>query len=105
MKALGFVLYESKGLAKYSTSNYNIYTLTIFNRFLISSGRGDGVGIVNIFKKLSVVNVEAKLLDLPKEEKMKPLFFEWNVDPIEEIRRMEYHGVLKVLVMLDDNPT
>ena len=61
--------------------------------------------MVNIFKKLSVVNVEAKLLNLPKEEKMKPLFFEWNVDPIEEIRRMGYHGVLKVLFMHDHDPT
>ena len=44
--------------------------------FFISSGRGDGVGMVKIFEKLSVVNVEAKLRDLPKEEKMKPLFSE-----------------------------
>ena len=75
MKALGFVLYESKGLSKYSTSYYNIYTLTIFTRFCIGSGQGDGVGMVKIFEKLSVVNVEAKISDLPKEEKMNPLFF------------------------------
>ena len=75
MKALGFVLYESKGLAKFSTPHYNRYTLIIFTRFFISSVWGDGVGMVNIFKKLSVVNVEAKISDLPKEEKMNPLFF------------------------------
>ena len=72
--------------------------------FCISSGRGDGVGMVKIFEKLSVVNVESEISDLPKEEKMKPLFFEWHAEPIEEIHRMEYHGVLKVLVMLDDDP-
>ena len=72
----------------------------MFTRFFIGLGRGDGVGMVKIFEKLSVVNIEAKFRDLPKEEKMKPLFFEWHVEPIEEIRRMEYHGVPKVLVML-----
>ena len=61
--------------------------------------------MVKIFEKLSVVNVEAKLCDLPKEEKMKPLFSEWHVELIEEIHRMENHGVLKFLVMLDDGPT
>ena len=61
--------------------------------------------MVKIFEKLSVVNVEAKLRDLPKEEKMKPLFFEWHVDAIEEIHRMEYHGVLKLLFMFVDEPT
>ena len=43
--------------------------------FFISLGRGDGVGMVNIFEKLSVVNVADKISDLPKEEKMNPLFF------------------------------
>ena len=61
--------------------------------------------MVNIFEKLSVVNVADKISDLPKEEKMKPLFFEWHVEPIEEIRRIKYHGVIKFLVMLDDDPT
>ena len=75
LKALGFVLYDSKGLSKYSTSHYNRYTLTIFTMFFISSSWGDGVGMVKIFEKLSVVNVEAKISDLPKEEKMNPLFF------------------------------
>ena len=75
MKALGILLYEFKGLAKYSTSHYNIYTLTIFTRFLIGLNQGDGVGMVKIFEKLSVVNVEDKISDLPKEEKMNPLFF------------------------------
>ena len=31
--------------------------------------------MVKIFEKLSVVNVESKISDLPKEEKMNPLFF------------------------------
>ena len=43
--------------------------------FFISSGRGDGVGMVKIFEKLSVVNVESEISDLPKEEKMNPTFF------------------------------
>jgi len=43
--------------------------------FFISLGQGDGVGMAKIFEKLSVVNVEDKISDLPKEEKMNPLFF------------------------------
>ena len=84
LKALGIVLYESKVLAKYSTSHYNRYTLTIFTRFFIGSGQGDGVCMVKIFEKLSVVNVEAKISDLPKEEKMNPLFFN---DMYNQLRR------------------
>ena len=60
--------------------------------------------MVSLFEKISVVNVEPKLCDLPKEEKMKT-FSKWHVEPIEEIHRMEYHGVLKMLVMHVDDPT
>ena len=52
--------------------------------FFISLGRGDGVGMVKIFEKISVVNVEAKISDLPKEEKKNPLFFN---DMYNQLRR------------------
>ena len=53
--------------------------------FFIILGQGDGVGMVKIFEKLSVVNVEYKISDLPKEEKNESSFF-FN-DMYNQLRR------------------
>uniref|UniRef100_A0A0C9S8F2 TSA: Wollemia nobilis Ref_Wollemi_Transcript_4673_4554 transcribed RNA sequence n=1 Tax=Wollemia nobilis TaxID=56998 RepID=A0A0C9S8F2_9CONI len=104
VKDLGIVLHESK--------NLNIplqISAVAHQQFLLGSaagwGRHDDAAVVKIFEKLTGISVEAKVPILLKEETLKSLPPEWPVDPIEEIQRLEDHGVAKVLVVLDDDPT
>ncbi|KAK9266179.1 hypothetical protein L1049_027244 [Liquidambar formosana] len=67
-------------------------------------GRCDDAGVVKVYETLTGVKVEGKVPILNKEVVLKSLPSEWQVDPTDDIRRLN-HNNSKILIVLDDDPT
>ncbi|KAL4573314.1 hypothetical protein LXL04_020114 [Taraxacum kok-saghyz] len=66
-------------------------------------GRLDDSAVVKVYETLTGVKVEGKVGVISKTSALASLPSEWEVDPLDEIRKVDNN--LKTLVVLDDDPT
>ncbi|KAL4567344.1 hypothetical protein LXL04_022927 [Taraxacum kok-saghyz] len=65
-------------------------------------GRLDDSAVVKVYETLTGVKVEGKVGVISKTSALASLPSEWEVDPLDEIRKIDNN--LKTLVVLDDDP-